>query len=375
MSDTEFMIPRDDELYHHGVKGQKWGILRYQNKDSSLLKSGKKHSTKISNFLSKHKEKTVAKKALKAPTSKEISKLTDDELKKRIDRMDLEIKYKSKYSELHPAKISAGKKFLKSMTGVTTSSLEKAGKNIGGQLATYLAGELTNKIAGKEVVNPKKGQTYFFTYEETLLHKKRSYWQMPCSLGADLSQGDDFCAFTFLFPLGGGKFGVKTRNYISEVTLRKLPAAMRVKYDMFIQEDSLKVMPGTVLNMMEVYDDLDAFIADHEYDVECFGYDPYNAKEFVERWGTENGSFGIEKVIQGARTESVPLGELKKLAEERILYFDEELMKFAMGNCIIIEDTNGNRKLSKKRYDQKIDAVAAMMDAYVAYKLNIDAFE
>lgn len=232
-----------------------------------------------------------------------------------------------------------------------------------------------NDILAKRFGIPMEGQTYFFTYEETLLHKKRSYWQMPCSLGADLSQGDDFCAFTFLFPLGGGKFGVKTRNYISEVTLRKLPAAMRVKYDMFIQEDSLKVMPGTVLNMMEVYDDLDAFIADHEYDVECFGYDPYNAKEFVERWGIENGLFGIEKVIQGARTESVPLGELKKLAEERILYFDEELMKFAMGNCIIIEDTNGNRKLSKKRYDQKIDAVAAMMDAYVAYKLNIDAFE
>lgn len=232
-----------------------------------------------------------------------------------------------------------------------------------------------NDILAKRFGIPMEGQTYFFTYEETLLHKKRSYWQMPCSLGADLSQGDDFCAFTFLFPLGDGKFGVKTRNYISEVTLRKLPAAMRVKYDMFIQEDSLKVMPGTVLNMIEVYDDLDAFIADHEYDVECFGYDPYNAKEFVERWGTENGSFGIEKVIQGARTESVPLGELKKLAEERILYFDEELMKFAMGNCIIIEDTNGNRKLSKKRYDQKIDAVAAMMDAYVAYKLNIDAFE
>lgn len=232
-----------------------------------------------------------------------------------------------------------------------------------------------NDILAKRFGIPMEGQTYFFTYEETLLHKKRSYWQMPCSLGADLSQGDDFCAFTFLFPLGGGKFGVKTRNYISEVTLRKLPAAMRVKYDIFIREDSLKVMPGTVLNMMEVYDDLDAFIVDHEYDVECFGYDPYNAKEFVERWGTENGSFGIEKVIQGARTESVPLGELKKLAEERILYFDEELMKFAMGNCIIIEDTNGNRKLSKKRYDQKIDAVAAMMDAYVAYKLNIDAFE
>ena len=190
-----------------------------------------------------------------------------------------------------------------------------------------------------------------------------------------MSQGDDFCAFTFLFPLGGGRFGVKTRNYISEITLKKLPPAMRVKYESFIEENSLMVMPGTVLNMIDVYDDLDSFIEDNAYDVRCFGYDPYNAKEFVERWATENGSFGVEKVIQGARTESVPLGELKKLAEERILYFDEELMKFAMGNCIIIEDTNGNRKLSKKRYDQKIDAVAAMMDAYVAYKLNIDAFE
>ena len=232
-----------------------------------------------------------------------------------------------------------------------------------------------NDILAKRFGIPMEGQTYFFTYDETLLHKKKSYWQMPCALGADLSQGDDFCAFTFLFPLGGGRFGVKTRNYISEITLKKLPPAMRYKYDTFVDEDTLKVMPGTVLNMMEVYDDLDAFIADHEYDVECFGYDPYNAKEFVERWGTENGSFGIEKVIQGAKTESVPLGELKKLAEERMLYFDEELMKFAMGNCIVIEDTNGNRKLSKKRYDQKIDAVAAMMDAYVAYKLNIDAFE
>ena len=232
-----------------------------------------------------------------------------------------------------------------------------------------------NDILAKRFGIPMEGQTYFFTYEETLLHDRKSYWQMPCSIGCDLSQGDDFCAFTFLFPLGGGRFGVKTRNYISEITLRKLPAAMRIKYEKFIQEDSLKVMPGTVLNMMEVYEDLDAFISDHEYDVVCLGFDPYNAKEFVERWATENGSFGIEKVIQGARTESVPLGELKKLAEERMLLFDEELMKFAMGNCIIIEDTNGNRKLSKKRYDQKIDAVAAMMDAYVAYKLNIDAFE
>lgn len=232
-----------------------------------------------------------------------------------------------------------------------------------------------NDILAKRFGIPMEGQTYFFTYEETLLHKRQNYWQMPCALGADLSQGDDFCAFTFLFPLGGGRFGVKTRNYISEITLKKLPPAMRVKYESFIEENSLMVMPGTVLNMIDVYDDLDSFIADNAYDVRCFGYDPYNAKEFVERWATENGSFGVEKVIQGARTESVPLGELKKLAEERILYFDEELMKFAMGNCIIIEDTNGNRKLSKKRYDQKIDAVAAMMDAYVAYKLNIDAFE
>lgn len=232
-----------------------------------------------------------------------------------------------------------------------------------------------NDILAKRFGIPMEGQTYFFTYDETLPHKKKSYWQMPCSLGADLSQGDDFCAFTFLFPLGGGRFGIKTRNYISEITLKKLHPAMHKKYDTFIDENTLKVMPGTVLNMMEVYDDLDAFIADHEYDVECFGYDPYNAKEFVERWCTENGSFGVEKVIQGAKTESVPLGELKKLAEERILYFDEEMMKFAMGNCIVIEDTNGNRKLSKKRYDQKIDAVAAMLDAYVAYKLNIDAFE
>lgn len=231
-----------------------------------------------------------------------------------------------------------------------------------------------NDILAKRFGIPMEGQTYFFTYDETKLHNKQEYWQMQCALGADLSQGDDFCAFTFLFPLGGGRFGVKTRNYISDITYKKLPSAMYIKYQQFIEEDSLKVMPGTVLNMMDVYDDLEAFIADREYDVCCFGYDPYNAKEFVERWATENGSFGVEKVIQGARTESVPLGELKKLAEERILYFDEELMKFAMGNCIVIEDTNGNRKLSKKRYDQKIDAVAAMLDAYVAYKLNIEAF-
>lgn len=198
---------------------------------------------------------------------------------------------------------------------------------------------------------------------------------MPCALGADLSQGDDFCAFTFLFPLRNGAFGVKTRNYISSLTLKKLPAAMRVKYDQFMDEGSLIVLEGTVLNMMEVYEDLDNHIVECEYDVRCFGYDPYNAKEFVERWESENGPFGIEKVIQGARTESVPLGELKKLAEERLLIFDEELMTFAMGNCVTIEDTNGNRKLLKKRYDQKIDAVAAMMDAYVAFKLNIEAFE
>ena len=198
---------------------------------------------------------------------------------------------------------------------------------------------------------------------------------MPCALGADLSQGDDFCAFTFLFPLSDGRFGVKTRNYISSLTLMKLPAAMRIKYDQFMQEGSLIVLEGAVLDMMQVFEDLDAHIIEREYDVRCFGYDPYNAKEFVERWESENGPFGIEKVIQGAKTESVPLGELKKLSEERMLLFDEELMTFAMGNCITLEDTNGNRKLYKKRYEQKIDAVAAMMDAYVAYKLNKDAFE
>ena len=198
---------------------------------------------------------------------------------------------------------------------------------------------------------------------------------MPCALGADLSQGDDFCAFTFLFPLSNGAFGIKTRNYITEHTLMKLPQAMRVKYDSFMKEGSLIVMPGTVLDMMEVYEDLDNFIAESQYDVRCFGFDPYNAKEFVERWERENGPFGIEKVIQGAKTESVPLGELKKLAEDRMLLFDEDLMTFAMGNCITLQDTNGNRKLLKKRYDQKIDAVAAMMDAYVAFKLNREAFE
>ena len=232
-----------------------------------------------------------------------------------------------------------------------------------------------NDILAKRFGIPCEGYTYYFTYEETLPHRRQEFWQMPCSLGADLSQGDDFCAFTFLFPLSGGRFGVKTRNYITELTLMKLPAAMRVKYDEFINEGSLIVMPGTVLNMMDVYEDLDNHIIEKEYDVRCFGFDPYNAKEFVARWETENGPFGIEKVIQGARTESVPLGELKKLAEERMLLFDEELMTFAMGNCITLEDTNGNRKLYKKRYEQKIDAVAAMMDAYVAYKINIEAFD
>ena len=233
-----------------------------------------------------------------------------------------------------------------------------------------------NDILAKRFGIPMEGYTYYFTYEETLPQdRKRDYWGMPCSLGADLSQGDDFCAFTFLFPLPGGAFGIKTRNYISSTTLMKLQPAMRVKYEEFMNEGSLIVLEGTVLDMMEVYDDLDKHIMDFEYDVRSFGFDPYNAKEFVSRWETENGPFGIEKVIQGARTESVPLGELKKLAEERLLLFDEELMTFAMGNCITLEDTNGNRKLLKKRYDQKIDAVSAMMDAYVAYKVNKDAFE
>ena len=232
-----------------------------------------------------------------------------------------------------------------------------------------------NDILAKRFGIPCAGYTYYFTYEETLPHRKRDYWKMPCALGADLSQGDDFCAFTFLFPLRDGAFGVKTRDYITETTLMKLPSAMRSKYEQFMKEGSLIVMPGTVLDMMEVYDDLDNHIIEYEYDVRCFGFDPYNAKDFVERWEKENGPFGIEKVIQGAKTESVPLGELKKLAEERLLLFDEELMTYAMGNCIALEDTNGNRKLLKKRYDQKIDAVAAMMDAYVAWKLNREAFE
>lgn len=232
-----------------------------------------------------------------------------------------------------------------------------------------------NDILAKRFGIPMEGYTYFFAYEETLPHRRRDYWQLPCALGADLSQGDDFCAFTFMFPLSNGRFGIKTRNYITELTLKKLPLAMREKYNTFMKEGSLIVMPGTVLDMMLVYEDLDAHIIEREYDVRCFGYDPYNAKDFVERWSRENGPFGIEKVIQGAKTESVPLGELKKLSEERMLLFDEDLMSFAMGNCITMEDTNGNRKLLKKRYDQKIDAVAAMMDAYVAFKLNREAFE
>lgn len=232
-----------------------------------------------------------------------------------------------------------------------------------------------NDILAKRFGIPMEGYTYYFTYEETLPHRNRDYWKMPCAMGADLSQGDDFCSFTFMFPLSNGAFGIKTRNYISSSTLEKLPAAMRIKYNRFMEEGSLIILEGTVLDMMEVYEDLDNHIAECQYDVVCFGFDPYNAKEFVARWEQENGPFGIEKVIQGAKTESVPLGELKKLSEERKLLFDEELMEFAMGNCITLEDTNGNRKLYKKRHEYKIDAVAAMMDAYVAYKHNRDAFE
>ena len=232
-----------------------------------------------------------------------------------------------------------------------------------------------NDILAKRFGIPMEGYTYYFTYEETLPHRKRDFWNMPCALGADLSQGDDFCAFTFLFPLSNGAFGIKTRNYITSTTLMKLPMAMREKYEHFMKEGSLIVLEGTVLDMMQVYDDIDNHIIENNYDVRCFGFDPYNAREFVERWERENGPFGIEKVIQGAKTESVPLGELKKLSEERLLLFDEELMQFAMGNCITLEDTNGNRKLLKKRYDQKIDAVAALMDAFVAWKLNKEAFE
>jgi phage terminase large subunit-like protein len=231
-----------------------------------------------------------------------------------------------------------------------------------------------NDILAKRFGIPMEGYTYFFTYEETLPHRTREFWKMPCALGADLSQGDDFCAFTFLFPFSNGAFGIKTRSYITTLTLMKLPGAMRMKYDEFIQEGSLQVLEGNVLDMMEVYEDLDEFIQHNEYDVRCFGFDPYNAKEFVTRWEAENGPFGIEKVIQGAKTESVPLGELKILSEERALIFDQELMSFAMGNAVTLEDTNGNRKLLKKRADEKIDNVSAMMDAYVAYKANKEAF-
>lgn len=232
-----------------------------------------------------------------------------------------------------------------------------------------------NDILAKRFGIPMEGYTYFFRYEETLPHPKQSFWKMPCSMGIDLSQGDDFCAFTFLFPLSRGRYGVKTRCYITSLTLMRLTTAMRKKYDEFLNEGSLVVLEGTVLDLMEVYDDLDAFIEQSEYDVRSVGFDPYNAKEFINRWEAENGPFGIEKVIQGAKTESVPLGELKKLAEERMLLFDEELMTFTMGNCITIEDTNGNRKLLKERYERKIDSVSALMDAYVAYKLNKDTFE
>lgn len=261
----------------------------------------------------------------------------------------------------------------------------KANPNLG-QTVTYETYQLDveraekapaarNDILAKRFNIPMEGYTYFFTYEETIPHKRRDFWNMPCALGVDLSQGDDFCAFTFLFPLKNGCFGVKTRSYISSSTLLKLPPAMRVKYDEFLKEGSLQVLEGTVLDMMEVYEDVDNFINTSGYEVSCLGYDPYNARDFVERWASENGPFGIEKVRQGSRTESVPLGELKKLSEERKLLFDEALMSFTMGNCITMEDTNGNRKLLKKRYENKIDNVSALMDAYVAYKLNRDVFD
>ena len=232
-----------------------------------------------------------------------------------------------------------------------------------------------NDILAKRFGIPMEGYTYYFTYEETLTHRRREFWNLPCAMGADLSQGDDFCSFSFLFPLPRGEFGIKTRNYITELTLSKLPSAMRIKYEEFMKEGSLIVMPGNILDIMLVYEDLDEHIIKSGYDVRCFGFDPYNARAFVERWERENGPYGIEKVIQGAKTESVPLGELKKLSEERMLIFDEEIMCFAMGNCIVMEDTNGNRKLMKKRYDAKIDAVASTMDAFIAYKLHKDAFE
>lgn len=232
-----------------------------------------------------------------------------------------------------------------------------------------------NDILAKRFGIPMEGYTYYFTYEETLPHPSRDYWGMPCSLGADLSQGNDFCAFTFLFPLSDGSFGIKVRSYISSTTYEKLPAAMRLKYEEFMNEGSLIILEGTILDMMDVYDDLDKHIESRQYDVRSFGFDPYNAKAFVERWQSENGPYGVEKVIQGAKTESVPLGELKKLSENRLLLFDEKLMQFAMGNCIALEDTNGNRKLWKKHYEAKIDNVAALLDAFVAYKLNKEAFE
>lgn len=232
-----------------------------------------------------------------------------------------------------------------------------------------------NDILAKRFGIPMEGYTYFFTYEQTIPHRHRDFWSMPCAIGADLSQGDDFCAFTFLFPLSRGEFGVKTRCYITERTLNRLPSASRIKYEEFIQEGSLIIMEGSILDMMQVYDELDRYIATSQYDVRCFGFDPYNAKEFVERWASENGPFGIEKVIQGAKTETVPLGELRTLADESALIFDQSLMQYAMGNCVTIEDTNGNRKLLKKRHQAKIDAVAALMDAWVAYKANTDAFE
>lgn len=261
----------------------------------------------------------------------------------------------------------------------------KANPNLG-KTVTYEAYQLDveraekapanrNDILAKRFGIPMEGYTYFFTYDEIQPHRKQDFWSMPCAMGADLSQGDDFCAFSFLFPLGRDRFGVKTRCYISSLTLMKLPGAMRVKYDDFIREGSLMVLDGTILDMMEVYDDLDKYLQDNEYDVRCFGFDPYNAKEFVDRWERENGPYGIEKVRQGSKTESVPLGEIKKLAEERCLIFDQELFSFTMGNCVTIEDTNGNRKLLKKHREEKIDAVSALLDAYVAYKLNKDAFE
>ena len=316
-------------LAHHGILGMKWGVRRSE----AQLARARGHSSKPSD----DKNEVAARKV----AVKNRRTMSDSDLKKRIERLKLEREFKN----LTEDDIAPGRKYV---SEILSASGKKA---------------LTMAAAGA------------MTYEETLPHRHRDYWQMPCSLGADLSQGDDFCAFTFLFPLSNGSFGIKTRNYISSSTLMKLPAAMRIKYDQFMKEGSLIVLEGTVLDMMEVYEDLDNHIIECGYDVRCFGYDPYNAKEFVERWASENGPFGIEKVIQGAKTESVPLGELKKLSEERMLLFDEDLMTFAMGNCITLEDTNGNRKLLKKRYEQKIDAVAAMMDAYIAYKANREAFE